>query len=390
MQKKQQASARHQDDRAFFEGSRVAVTGAAGTVGRELVAQLLDMPVKEVRAIDNHENSLFDLECHFTRDARLHIFYGDIRNPAQMLSMLSGMDYVFHAAAMKHVPLSERSPCEAVQTNIYGIQNVIAAAQAGGVKKVISTSSDKAVNPTSVMGTSKLMGERLMTAANATRNGQGGTIFSSTRFGNVLGSQGSVVPLFARQIAAGGPVTVTDREMTRFVMSLPEAVGLVIHSTRLACGGEIFVTKMPVLAIGDLADVMVDMLAPLSGYRPQDIEIREIGARPGEKHYEELTSEEELKRTLELEDYFSVLPAFRNIYEGIEFTYPGYGAAPVSEEEPYISSTQPRMSRQEIREFLLRPTVLEDSLHHQLTAAQTRSKPENTLRTVKEKAYATA
>ena len=183
------------------------------------------------------------------------------------------------------------------------------------------TSSDKAVNPTNVMGTSKLMAERLVSAANAHPR-LGNQIFASTRFGNVLGSRGSVIPLFIRQIRHGGPVTVTDPEMTRFIMTLDEAVGLVMDSLFLARGGEIFVTKMPVLRIGDLAEVMIEELASKYGYRPSDIPIETVGPRPGEKTYEELMNEEEIKRSIELPKYFVIQPAILPSFRKIDYVYP--------------------------------------------------------------------
>ena len=186
---------------------------------------------------------------------------GDVRDRDKLVQAMRGIDIVLHTAALKHVILCEQSPRDAVQTNIQGVQNLIDAATVNQVERVLFTSSDKAVNPTNVMGTSKLMGERLMTAANAHRRA-GGPIFASTRFGNVLGSRGSVIPLFMRQISRGGPVTLTDPEMTRFIMTLREAVHLVMESTFLARGGEVFVTKMPIARIQDLAKVMVKTLAP--------------------------------------------------------------------------------------------------------------------------------
>jgi FlaA1/EpsC-like NDP-sugar epimerase len=182
-------------------------------------------------------------------------------------------------------------------------------AQTQGLEKVVFTSSDKAVNPTNVMGTSKLMGERLFTAMNFLTNSPAPTIFSSTRFGNVLGSRGSVVPLFVQQIAAGGPVRVTDERMTRFVMTLSEAADLVIDSMILAHGGEVFITKMPVLRISDLARVMINRLAPLYGYDPKSIGIEIIGSRPGEKLWEELSTDEEANRLLETDKFLIVMPA---------------------------------------------------------------------------------
>ena len=236
-----------------------------------------------------------------------------------------------------------------MQTNILGVQNVISAATANGVQKVIFTSSDKAVNPTNVMGTSKLMGERLMTAANSNKRGQG-PVFASTRFGNVLGSNGSVIPIFHGQIAKGGPITLTDREMSRFVMSIAESVRLVLDSAALARGGEVFITKMPTIRIIDLAKAMIEELAPYYGHDPSRIEITEIGAKPGEKLYEELMNHEETRRSIELERYFAVLPAFRGIYNDIDYSYPDTVSSEVT--NPYVSADEPPLPIAELRLFL--------------------------------------
>ena len=191
----------------MLRNKTVLVTGACGTVGSELVKQLLSSShnIKRLLALDNNESELFFLEQRFLQDARASFFLADVRDLGKLGRMMRGVDIVFHAAAFKHVILCERSPFEAVQSNIIGVQNIILAADQNKVEKVIFTSTDKAVNPTSVMGTSKLMGEKLMTAANS-RQFRGGTVFASTRFGNVIGSRGSVIPIFRKQIAKGGPL----------------------------------------------------------------------------------------------------------------------------------------------------------------------------------------
>ncbi len=353
--------------RQFFAGKRIVVTGAAGTVGSELVRQLLAMPIAELRGIDNSENGLFFLSESLKAENRFHPFMCDIRSGEKLERLFRGMDYCFHTAALKHVPSSERSPTEAVQTNILGVQNVIQAALANNLERVLLTSSDKAVNPTNVMGTTKLMGERLITAANATLNVDAHTVFTSTRFGNVAGSAGSVIPLFCKQIAQGGPVTLTHREMTRFLMTLSEAVRLVLESIRMACGGEVFVTKMPVVRIIDIAEVLIEMVAPAYGRKPSEIEIREIGARPGEKLYEELTTDEEMRRTLELSEMFSVLPAFRNIYDRIDYRYEHLDARQPS--RVYNSANEQVMGKEWIRDFLLLPDVLPEDVANVVRAA---------------------
>ncbi len=348
----------------FYAGARIAITGAAGTVGSELVRQLLELPVAEVRALDNNENGLFFLEQAHRGESRLHAFLCDVRELPKLERMLNGMDYVFHAAALKHVPLCERSPTEAVRTNILGVENVIRAAISTGVRKVLFTSSDKAVNPTNVMGTSKLMGERLITAANALTQAEHGPMFSSTRFGNVAGSAGSVVPLFCHQIASGGSVTLTHRDMTRFLMTLHEAVRLVLESMTLSRGGEVFVTKMPVARIEDIACALVDLLAPVYGRDSESVVIEEVGPRPGEKFYEELVSDEEVRRTFEIGELFTVLPAFRNIYDNINFVYEGVELAPI--DRVYNSQTEDAMTREQLNSFLKLPGVLPKDVRNQL------------------------
>lgn len=335
-----------------WQGKRVLITGVCGTIGRELLRQVVSKGIHEVVGFDNNESELFFLSEEYASIPHVHLYLGDLRDHEKLMRASHGVDVVLHAAALKHVILCEKTPQDAVQTNILGTQNVIDAAIAHGVERVIFTSSDKAVNPTNVMGTTKLMGERLMTAANAHRRGSG-PIFASTRFGNVLGSRGSVLPLFRKQIANGGPVTLTDPAMTRFIMTIEQAVGLVLKSVFLARGGEVFVTKMPVVRIKDVAEVMVRELAS----DPDAIEIKVIGSKAGEKLYEELMNEEETRRTVELDDYFSVLPAFKSVYEAISYDYAG--TKDVGVDEPYNSALQPAMDQSSLRDYFKKHGLFE-------------------------------
>ena len=344
--------------RMIFEGKKILVTGACGTVGSELCRQLLEgsrYQPKEVVGIDNNESELFFLDQRYLSEPRASFFVCDIKDSLELERIMEGIDIVFHAAALKHVVLCERTPGQAVSTNIVGCQNVISAASKNGVEKVIFTSSDKAVNPTNVMGTSKLMGERLMTAANSCKKDKG-PIFASTRFGNVLGSNGSVIPIFHNQIAQGKAITLTDPEMTRFVMSLEQAVSLVLDSAQVARGGEVFITKMPVMRIADLAEVMIEELAPRYGYKSSDIAIDVIGSKPGEKLYEELMSDEETRRACELQQYFAVTPAFKGIYQNIDYAYDDMVSSKVT--NPYISANEVHMSKDEVRDFLNKHSLL--------------------------------
>ena len=344
----------------YFNGKHILVTGACGTIGAELIRVLLtdeSYQLSEVIGIDNNESELFFLDQRYLDDPRARFFMADLRDAEKLMRSMQGVDIVFHVAALKHVVLCERSPFEAVQTNIHGVQNIILAARDSGVERVIFTSSDKAVNPTNVMGTTKLMGERLMTAANSNARGEE-TIFASTRFGNVLGSNGSVIPIFRKQIQKGGPVTVTHPEMTRFIMTVEESVRLVIDSATVAKGGEVFITKMPVINIKDLAEVMIDELASTYGHDAANIEITEIGTKPGEKLYEELMSDEETRRSVELENYFAVLPAFRGVYRAIDYQYSDQLSDSV--DDPYVSAEQKSLTKVELRDYLINNHLLEE------------------------------
>ena len=342
--------------KAFYEGKKVLITGASGTVGRELVRQLSFMHPTELRLVDNNESEMFFLMEAY-KDRNVFCFLGDVRDGEKLHKLSEGIDIVIHTAAFKHVILSEYNPFDVVQTNIMGVDNVIRAARACGVKHVLFTSSDKAVNPTNVMGTSKLMGERLITAANALRS-DSSTVLSSTRFGNVLGSRGSVVPLFMKQIRSGGPVTVTDKRMTRFIMTVQEAASLVLKSVVISKGGEVFVTKMPVVRIPDLAQAMIDILAPMYGRSPAEITTTETGAKPGEKLYEELMSEDETHRALETRDMFVVTPAFKSIYHSITYEYPDTVSDRI--EKSYVSVSEEPMDVESIKNYLEEHKVLEE------------------------------
>jgi FlaA1/EpsC-like NDP-sugar epimerase len=344
-----------------YEGRKILITGGVGTVGRALIDQTLQYDPKEIRVLDNNETGLFMLSEEFNGSSKVNVFLGSVRDPIKMESVLRGVDVVFHAAAFKHVILSEYNPFEAVRTNIMGVQNIIQYSIRAGVELVVFTSSDKAANPTSVMGTSKLMGERLMTAANILNQGQK-QIFTSTRFGNVLGSHGSVVPLFAKQIAGGGPVTLTDPRMTRFIMTTKQAAQLILNSGAQAHGGEVFVSKMPAARIVDLCEVMIERLAPAYGYDPGQIEIKTIGAKPGEKLFEELMTEDESRHSMELPETMVTIPVFRSIYREINYEYQGARPAEV---KPYISAEATCLDKEELSAFFDTHKVLDEYLNTQ-------------------------
>ncbi len=279
--------------------SRVLITGACGSVGSALVRRLLDIG-HTVCAFDQSEDGLFklDQELRHIPGGRLRTFLGSIRDEARLRLAFEGVRIVFHCAALKHVYISEYNPFEAMQTNIEGTHNVIQAAIAANVERVVFTSSDKAVNPTSTMGATKLLGERLVVAANHYA-GSHKTRFSCVRFGNVLNSNGSVLQIFRRQIENDMPLTITSKDMTRFFISMDQAVALCLHAAVEMVGGEIYVLSMGSCDIMTLARVV-------SVNRP--FKYVEIGAKAGEKLYEELVTESEAPRTAQDGHIYVVLP----------------------------------------------------------------------------------
>ena len=285
-----------------LEGRSILVTGGVGSVGRVLVERCLEDDPAVVRVLDLDETGLFNLRAQ-VGDDRLRYLVGDVRDPDRLELAMQDVDVVFHAAALKHVELSEYNPFEAVKTNVLGAQNVIRSALRADVETVINVSTDKASMPVSVMGATKLLTERLFSAGNV-YSGLGGTRYASVRFGNVFDSAGSVVRVFRRQIAAGGPVTVTDPEMTRFVMPTEQAVELVLDAARTVEGGEVYVLKMPSIRIGDLARTMIAELAD----EPEAIEIEVVGPRPAERMHEKLISAEEATQAVDRGRMFVIIP----------------------------------------------------------------------------------
>lgn len=275
----------------YYADKVMLVTGGAGSIGKEISRKVLEYNPSVVRVLDNNETALFELEEEFNSD-KIRVFYGDVRDKDRLKRAFDNVDIIFHAGALKHVPLCEFNPFDAVKTNIIGTQNVLDVALDNNVEKVIFVSTDKSVNPINVMGATKLLAERLTISANH-YTGDRNTVFSCVRFGNVLNSRGSVIPVFKNQIKNGGPVKITDKEMTRFIMGIPEAVHLILKAGAQAKGGEIFILKMQATNIMDLAEVMIENLAEIYNHKPEDIGIEIIGKRVGEKMYEELMTADE-------------------------------------------------------------------------------------------------
>lgn len=341
----------------------VLVTGACGSVGSAVARFLSRAPLRRLRLLDQHEEGMHRLSNELA-SSNCRFFLGDVRSLERMRSASRDCDVIIHTAALKHVILGEYNPGEVVLTNLQGLNSVIQAAVENGVARTAYTSSDKAANPTSVMGASKLLGERIIAAA---RDIADDSVLCCTRFGNVLGSSGSVVRVFLEQISRGGPVTVTHPEMTRFVMTLAQAARLILESCLLADGGEVFVLKMPALRIDDLADVMIAEYAPYFGHAPDAVARRYVGVGAGEKLCEELMTTEEATRARELERQFVIDPIAR---------VPGtpQNRHPVTHQEPhsfsaaYVSSEAPLLSHDEIADLLREggvPDMLCHYLHHE-------------------------
>jgi len=281
----------------YYRDKKILITGGGGYIGGLLIEKLLEFDPAVIRVLDINETSLFNLRQKYRDNSvKLRFLLGDIRNLNRLLHAFKGIDIIFHTASYKHVLECEYNPMDAIDVNIDGTTNVIHAAIERNVKKVIYTSSDKATNPSNTMGVTKLLAEKLMTAANI--YGAYSTVFACCRFGNVVRASGSVIPLFEEQILNGERITVTDPDMTRFVISKEKAVELVLSSGFLARGGEIFIFKMPAININDLAEVMMQK------YGSASKEV--IGKKVGEKIYEELMTEEEMSRSYEGEDMYIV------------------------------------------------------------------------------------
>ncbi len=346
----------------YFKGKKILITGGTGTIGKALAKELLlNHEPAVVRLFDVDETDHFDFEHELARTdpklvKKVRFLLGDVKDKQRVNFALQDIDVVYHLAALKHVRACEYNPFEAVKTNIIGTQNIIEAALVHNVERVIYTSSDKAANPNNTMGATKLVAERLVTSANYYKGGKR-TVFASVRFGNVMGSRGSVLPLFKKQIKAGSPVTVTDPSMTRFTMCLNDAVSLILKATELSQGGEIFILKMPVVKIGDLTEVLVNEVAPKLGKNPKNVKIQTIGLKEGESIYEELMTEEEASRAGELKEMFVILPHLYEQYAHFTTNYPD--AKPVTK-KGYESKNETILTRDEIKTLLYKSGVMDE------------------------------
>ncbi len=335
----------------MFKNKTLLITGGTGSFGNAVLSRFLNTDIKEIRVFSRDEKKQEDMRIELN-NPKVKFYIGDVRHYNSLNFAMNDVNFIFHAAALKQVPSCEFYPMEAVRTNILGAENVLNAALANNIKKVIVLSTDKAVYPINAMGISKAMMEKLMVAKTRTIDNGQKTVFCGTRYGNVMASRGSIIPLFIKQIKEGKPLTVTDPNMTRFLMSLDNAVDLVVYAFQHARQGDIFVQKAPACTIHDLAMAIKEIFK-------SDNEIKIIGTRHGEKLYETLLTREELAKAEDLEDYYRIVPDDRDLNYNKYFTE---GAEQVSLLDDYNSHNTQRLTIDEIKDRLLKLDYIQQEL----------------------------
>lgn len=340
----------------MFKNKVLMITGGTGSFGNAVLNRFLDTEIKEIRIFSRDEKKQEDMRIKLKND-KVKFYIGDVRDYNSVNFAMSGVDYIFHAAALKQVPSCEFYPMEAVRTNVLGTENVLNAAVANNVKKVIVLSTDKAVYPINAMGLTKALLEKVMIAKSRTLE-KHNTVLCGTRYGNVMASRGSVIPLFIDQILSGKPLTITDPNMTRFLMSLEDAVDLVIYAFQHGAQGDMFVQKAPASTIGDLAKALI-------GLFNADNEIKIIGTRHGEKLYETLVTREEMVKAIDLGGYYRIPADNRDLNYNKYFVE---GEAKVSEQEDYNSHNTRRLSVNEVKELISTLAEVKEALKEKVAA----------------------
>jgi len=335
----------------MFKDKTVLITGGTGSFGHAVVNRFLRIDCGEIRVFSRDEKKQEDMRLALRSD-KLKFYIGDVRDYESAHDACRGVDYIFHAAALKQVPSCEFYPMEAVRTNVLGAENVMRAAIANNVRRCVVLSTDKAVYPINAMGISKAMMEKVMVAKSRLSDLQH-TVLCATRYGNVMGSRGSVIPLFVQQLLDGKPLTVTDPAMTRFLMSLEESVELVLHAMEHARPGDIFVQKAPASTLGDLAAALRELLR-------RDNEIRIIGTRHGEKLYESLVSREEMARAQDLDRFYRIPADSRDLNYDKYFVE---GETSISQIDDYTSHSTQRLDREQVKQLLATLDVVREAMH---------------------------
>ncbi len=341
----------------MFDGKTLLITGGTGSFGNAVLRRFLNSGLREIRILSRDEKKQDDMRKVYSSD-RLKFYIGDVRDPQSVLNAVRGVDFIFHAAALKQVPSCEFHPLEAVKTNVFGTENVLEAAITCGVKRVVVLSTDKAVYPINAMGISKAMMEKVAVAKS--RNGNG-TVINVTRYGNVMCSRGSVIPLFTQQIRADQPITITDPAMTRFMMTLDDAVDLVLYAFEHGKPGEIFVQKAPAATIETLAHALIGLLG-----KPEH-EVRVIGTRHGEKLYEALLSREEMVAAEDLGGYYRVPPDLRDLNYG---KFVEQGEVKISKATDYNSHNTTRLDVPGMQALLMKLRFMQATVRGEVVEAE--------------------
>lgn len=335
----------------MFANKTLLITGGTGSFGNAVLERFLNSDFAEIRVFSRDEKKQEDMRIRLKSD-KVKFYIGDVRQYESVHDAFNGVDYVFHAAALKQVPSCEFYPMEAVRTNVLGAENVLRAAMEHGVKRCVVLSTDKAVYPINAMGLSKAMMEKLMVAKSRLCNPEN-TVLCATRYGNVMASRGSVIPLFLDQLKQGKALTVTDPNMTRFLMSLEESVDLVLYAFQHAKPGDIFVQKAPASTVGDLAMALRELLK-------RDNEIRVIGTRHGEKLYESLVSREEMARADDMGGYFRIPADSRDLNYNKYFVE---GQTDIATIDDYTSHNTRRLNVQQVKDVLLQLDVVREAMN---------------------------
>ena len=335
----------------MFENKILLITGGTGSFGNAVLQRFLHSDFSEIRVFSRDEKKQEDMRIALKSD-KVKFYIGDVRDYDSVHDALRGVDYVFHAAALKQVPSCEFYPMEAVRTNVLGAENVMRAAISNEVKRCVVLSTDKAVYPINAMGISKAMMEKLMVAKSRLCD-PGKTVLSATRYGNVMASRGSVIPLFLDQLQSGKPLTLTDPSMTRFLMTLEESVDLVLYAFENARPGDIFVQKAPASTVGDLAQAMRELLR-------LDNELKIIGTRHGEKLYESLLSREEMARAEDLGGYYRVPADSRDLNYAKYFVE---GETDVSALDDYTSHNTERLDVEGVKKTLMKLDIIREAIN---------------------------
>lgn len=334
----------------MFKGKTLLITGGTGSFGNCVLNRFLDTDIKEIRIFSRDEKKQDDMRRSYQND-KIKYFIGDVRDPRSLEDAFIGVDYIFHAAALKQVPSCEFFPVDAIYTNAIGTNNVLTAAIRAGVKKVICLSTDKAAYPVNAMGISKAMMEKVFIAKSRSID-PNKTLICGTRYGNVMCSRGSVIPLFIEQIKRGKPLTVTNPNMTRFIMSLEEAMNLVLFAFKNAESGDLMIQKAPACTIGDLAQAINEL------YKA-DNEIKIIGTRHGEKMYETLLTKEEAAKAVDMGEFYRVPADNRDLNYG---KYLEKGSLKITDVDEYNSNNTKQLSIEEIQEKLLKIEYIQKEL----------------------------